>query len=132
MANHVTRYLNLTITADRVEVLNALRKNRETHAQEVAEARIGYVERAKKALAAKLDELASGKLSRLAFDLHMPLDMTEAYDTAIHMLELHKEATLSLDATQVQSFMEDKWDWTTEFLAVNSRYSDTVATKFAR
>lgn len=121
---------SMTIVAKRDDVLNTLRKNRETHAEIVKEARTGYVEKARQALSSKLDKLASGKVVALSFTLRVPLDYTKVYDTAIKMLELHQNATIELDATQVRNLMQDQWDWTDQFYGTNSVYSKTAGDNF--
>lgn len=121
---------SMRIQAKRDDVLATLTKNRETHAAIVAEARKGYVEKAKSALNEKFSKLASGKVVSLTFSLRMPVDQTKVYDTAIEMLKLHQEETIELDAGQVRNLMQDQWDWTEAFYGTNAIYSkmaeDTV------
>jgi hypothetical protein len=121
---------SMTIVAKRDEVLATLRTNRETHSTIVREAREGYVEKAKAALAAKLDRLSSGKLVALSFSLRVPLDYTKVYDTAIRMLELHQNDTIELDAAQVRNLMQDEWDWTDQFYGTNAIYSKSAHDNF--
>lgn len=118
---------HMTITAKRDEVLATLQKNRELHRQIVVEARAGYVDRARTALAAKLESLKEGKVVALYFELRVPVDQTKVYDTAIRMLKLHQEDTIALDGQQVRNLIEDQWDWSAEFYGTNMKYSDTAA-----
>lgn len=120
---------NMTIVAKKTEVLDALRKNREEHQQIVKEAREGYVAKARVALSAKLDELASGKLAALQFGLSVPQDYTKDYDTAIRMLELHTEDHVKLEEQMVRCFVLNQWDWMDSFLFSNSAYSATAMKK---
>ena len=105
------------------EALETLRKNREQHGAMVAEARKGYVEQARTALAERLDQLESGKLCALRFDLRPPEDYTGSYNVAIRMLELHTGETVEMDGAQVRTFIMDEWDWTKNFFFANSGYS---------
>jgi len=116
----------MVITANRVEVLTALRANRESHAKIVAEARAGYLERATAALTARLEKLRAGKLISTGMAINLPQDYTNVYDTAIKMLELHQGDTVVLNAQQVRNLVRDDWDWTSLFLTTNSAYSGTA------
>ena len=114
----------MEIKADRKEILEKLKKNRETHAQIVKEAREGYVEEAQKVLLKRLGEIKEGKLVALTFSLAPPQDFTHVYDTAITMLEFEKRDTVRLNDSQVRTLIMDEWDWTRAFLVSNSRMSD--------
>lgn len=116
----------MSIIADRQEVLTALRANRETHAQIVAEAREGYVAKAREALERRLGEIREGKVVALTFSLKPPQDHTRDYDTVIRMLEMHKDDIYALSAEQVRCFIEDRWDWTQEFLVGSAHYSKSA------
>lgn len=117
---------SMSITANKANILETLKKNRETHAAIVAEARAGYMVAAKKALKSRMRDLASGKLVSLTFHLSPPQDYTNVYDMAISMLELDTGTEIKLDSTQVQNLVHDKWDWTDHFLTSNSAYSSTA------
>lgn len=119
----------MKITAKKEEVLATLRKNRETHGKIVSEARIGYVEKAQKALAARLDELKSGKIVSLSFNLMAPLDYTKEYNTAIRALEMEVNDEIELNGAQIHCFIMDQWDWTNSFFGSNSQYSATARTE---
>ena len=113
----------MTITANRDELLIKLRENRDEHGQIVAEAREGYMKRAHEALKKRLSQLGEGKIVSLHFSLQPPQDHTRVYDTAIRMLELHTEETITLTAQQVRHLEMDEWDWMDSFLETASRYS---------
>lgn len=120
---------DLEITAKRDIVLEKLRTNRKEHAAIVAEARIGYVTEAQKAVAARLDELKTGEIVGLTFSLMPPQDHTDVYDTAIMMLELSQSDTVDLTADQVRHLCMDQWDWQDDFLHHNSSYSASALAK---
>ena len=123
--------MEITTLVDKKEALKTLRANRERHHKIVEEARVGYVEKAKAKLAAKLDELSSGKLVALRFDLQVPEDHTDDYDLAIRMVELHTEDTIEMTSTDVRTLMMDEWDWLRSFLFTNARYANSAA-EYAR
>ena len=116
----------LNIHAKKDEILAKLRTNRETHATIVAEARKGYVERARESLRERLDQLESGKIVSRAFSLEPPQDHSDVYDTAIQMLELATDDVIEMDSTQVRTLVMDQWDWSRQFLTSNAQYSATA------
>jgi len=121
------RVLNsMKIEADKVEVLVTLRENREKHQKIVQEARVGYLKAARKELEIRLKQLESGKIVALHFSLATPRDNTSVYDTAIEMLVLHQQKTVTLDSEQVRSLIQDQWDWTRDWIATNAQYSQTA------
>lgn len=121
--------IKMVVTCKTKEVLKKVKKNREEHAQIVKEARKGYLEKAQAALRERLQELEAGKLKALSFRLKVPSDHTAEYDTVIQMLEMHQPETIDLNADEVRHLIEDKWDWTDEFLTSNALYSKTAACK---
>jgi hypothetical protein len=121
----------LSITANKKEILVTLRKNREEHQSIVKEARVVYAKKAEAAIMKKLDALRSGKIVSLAFQLAAPLDYTTVYDTAIRALELHTGDTIDLSADQVRNLVDDTWDWTGQFMASNSLYSEKLKKKLS-
>lgn len=118
---------NMKVVWKTTEVVKALTKNKEKHATIVAEARQGYMGKAREALQTRLAKLEEGKLASLAFSLRLPVDNTEVYDTAIMMLEGHLEPTITLSSGEVRNLIMDKWDWSHGFLLANSVYSGTAA-----
>lgn len=119
----------MSIRAKKDEILSKLRTNREKHSVIVAEARKGYVDKARASLRERLDQLESGKIVSLTFSLDPPQDHSSVYDTAIQMLELATDDVIELDSVQVRNLVMDQWDWSTRFLAVNAAYSETAAAR---
>jgi hypothetical protein len=121
--------INMEVSCKKGEVLGTLKKNREEHVELVEDSRRGYIEKAKRALVEKMDAVAQGKIVALRFNLHLPVDHTAEYDTAIRMLEMHTEDTIKLSADEVRCLIENKWDWMQDFIAKNEVYSPLFETK---
>jgi hypothetical protein len=117
---------DMTVVVEKQGLLEKLHKNREEHKKIVIEARVGYMKKAREALAKRLKELEDNKLVHLSFSLEPPQDYTKVYDTAIQMLEMHTEPTVELNASQVRHLAMNQWDWMDRFLASNAPYSDTA------
>ncbi len=118
--------ISMEVTCNTSEVLGALVKNRAQHAEMVKEAQAGYVEKAKVALQKRLGELIEGKCVSVAFALAQPIDHTSVYDTAIHMLQRHTSATVTLGADEFRHLVDDEWEWLDHFLEINSSYSSST------
>jgi hypothetical protein len=112
-------------------LLEILEKNRKAHAKIVAEARRGYVQKAKALLTSRLKELQSGKTVELHFNMRAPSDHTAEYDSAIGMLRMSKEEEIKITFSQYRMFVEDDWDWMQDFLVTNSPYSRASASLMA-
>lgn len=121
--------IKMEVICNTADVLAKVTINRDEHAQIVKEARAGFVVRAKEALTEKLDLLKAGKLTSLQVNLNPPQDYTSEYDTIIQMLKMHTASEITLGADEVRMFIEDKWDWTEQFLGSNSIYSGTARAK---
>jgi len=117
----------IEVTVDKATLMAKLKENRANHAKIVAESRVGYVEKAKLALAKRMDQLAEGRIVALHFDLRVPSDHTKEYDTVIGMLEMDTGTTITLDSGQYRTLVEDEWDWLGDFLVSNASYSQTGA-----
>lgn len=118
---------SMKVVVSKSEVISRLRKNRETHSTIVREAQAGYVVAARKMLEDEMKKLEAGKPVRIMVHLELPVDNTKIYDTAIEMLEMHKDDNVTLDAGQFRMFVMNKWDWMEHFLIQNSQYSGTAA-----
>jgi hypothetical protein len=124
--------IKMTMNFSRTELLEKLKANLANHAKIVEEARAGYIEKAKKAVADRLDELKAGKVVALSFHLSPPVDNSEVYKTTIGMLEMSKDENIVLTADEFRQLVQDEWDWTDNFLVANRAYSDLAAGGAAR
>lgn len=118
--------IKMKIKVNREQLLTELKKNRAQHMTVFEEAKVGYRERALAALRARLDELMSGKLTSLQFNLAPPQCNVSAYDTVIQMLEWSKDASIEMDASEFRMLVQDEWDWADAWLLSNATYSPTA------
>ncbi|MFA6235329.1 MAG: hypothetical protein WC824_14230 [Bacteroidota bacterium] len=121
------QHSNIKIRIEKGVLLAKLKENRSKHAEIVKEARVGYVEKAKAALAEKMSALSEGKIVALHFDLVLPQDYTKEYDTVIGMLGLTLDDVIELDTSEYRRLVEDQWDWRGQFIFANAAYSPTSA-----
>ena len=119
--------VDLKVTCSTRKVLETLYNNRKAHAAIVKEANAGYLEKAEAIMTKGLADLKKGKVIPLSFHLTMPINHLSAYDTIITMLELHNGTEITLSANEVSQFVEDKWEWSNQFLGTNAIYSASAA-----
>jgi len=110
-------------------LLDTLKANRETHQADFQEAREGYVETAKRRLAAELDKMKNGKTTSLHVHLQAPEDHTADYDLVIEMLERSIDHEIVLTSEQYQMLVKDEWSWSDQWILANSVYSPSLDTK---
>jgi len=77
-----------TVTIKKPELLEAIKKNRDSHQSEFEDAVKGYREAAIKQLSTMLDEANNGKTIRRGLDLIEPVSHVKDYDRVIRMLEM--------------------------------------------
>ena len=126
---HRVHGISMSIVANRLEVLDKLKKNRDAHRKIVEEAREGYFIESEKVLKAELRKLRKNKGAKfihISVSLRPPVDHTAEYDTVITMLEYHESGTITLTADEVRQLIEDRWDWMDDFIGANSPYSQTA------
>ena len=123
-------YPELKIKVDKDALLITLRANLERHDQIVKEARQAYCKKAREQLENKIDELAKGKCSSLAFRLLPPESHADDYKRAIKMLEMSSDDEIVLDAETFQCFVEDNWNWMRVWLSSNSS-SSSIASSYS-
>ncbi len=126
----------------RGELLEVLRKNRETHVRDYKVACGGY----RKAALDKIDRVFSdvrGQIERLrngetvavvglSFGLPVPANHELAYNQVIRMMEMEVEDTVVLTASQFACFVMDDWDWTADFRSTTSPYFGGISASWQR
>lgn len=138
-----------TVTVDRQQLIETLKKNREKHQKDYQDSLDGYKEDASAELAKQVqiaqkkiadnEEMLKNRinnfdpneplsdaltvLSSVVLKLKAPRDHTRSYDVAISMAEWEVSETVELTQSQFQCFVLDDWDWTAEFNAINATYS---------
>jgi hypothetical protein len=119
----------LTITAKTSDVLAALKSNRDRHAKIVAEARVGFAQKAKALLEEALKGVARHNEHGLSLHLPAPVDHTRDYEVAIQMLEMHQSEVILMTQDQVKKYILDRWEWESVFMATNSTYAPSLGEK---
>ncbi len=116
---------------DKKDLLEKLKENKTKHVEHFKKALKGWQDRvrevAEKEIIAKSE---SGELTRLdAFRQaeltnDIPTSHEEDYDTAIMMFEMCRDTEVNLTMHEFKQYVQDIWEWTGQFTATSSKYSD--------
>jgi hypothetical protein len=115
------------IRADRLEILEIVKKNRTQHRAVFEEALANYMKMAVAELEKSVADAKAGRKFSRHVALPEPIDQTPEYDRAIRMLELSKDDFIELDEQSFANLVMDTWHWTKNWATTNSGYVGTVA-----
>ncbi|SRR6266581_835277 len=113
----------MTVTVHKIELLDKMRDNRDTHRAKFLEAQSKYRERVIEELDKRLAEARNGGRINLGFALPEPVDYTDDYDQAIEMFTWHEGDSVVLDQEQFKQYVLDQWGWGRLFAANTLSYT---------
>ena len=120
-----------TVKVRRMDLLAALKENREKHVKDYEEACEGYrnmamtrMENAKEEWNKVVAELKAGHLPnlRVSVSVDAPDTYERAYNQIIRMMEMSVEDVVELTSTQFACFVMDDWDWKGQYEATSTAY----------
>ena len=115
----------IEVDVEVTKLVEALKTHKAEHIVEYKEAKanfeIKYVEAAKSAL----KDAKAGKFTGVAygFGLVIPGNVTEEYEDLIVTFESISSPTIRLDVQQLNTILNNSWDWVVAAKANNSFYS---------
>ena len=112
------------VRVPRVQLLKALRENRDKHRAVFEEAMEGYRTQAIKILEEHIERIKANKPEQVRITLPMPEDHTDDYDRVIQMIEWSLDAEVWLDGHEFDQYVRDEWGWKAAFLATASTYTE--------
>ncbi len=115
---------NVIVNKD--ELLETLKKNRETHRMIFEDAQKGYREEAIRLLDIALNDAKIGKKITTFIQLESPVDQTKDYDRIIRMLEMSVDEQIDLTEHDFAQYVLDDWSWKQDFLTKNAFYTKMV------
>lgn len=128
----------MTVTVAKAELVEILTRNRASHVAEFEHARGVWREKMKTAVQKHVEELTAylkTELVEVAFEkikpypqpqiseLPRPVSFAQSYDRALGMLKLHVKEEMTIDMDTYRQYVEDDWDWKSQALISNSRYT---------
>jgi len=123
MLNRLENRMNLSTIVSRDELLEILKENKKRHIEIYNESFVGYMEKFKKDLEQKLDDLNNGINKNLGISFNPPISYEHEYDRAIRMMELHQSSTIELSIDNFNNLVMDEWNWTRNWITGCSDYS---------
>jgi hypothetical protein len=113
---------DITITVEKVKLLDVLKSNRTTHGIAYASAWEGYCKMARTELEEKLARIKQGRRIDPFLGHNPPDDHTRDYDDVIEMLEMDVRDTVDLTQAQFRCYVKDNWGWKQTWTASNTAY----------
>lgn len=104
------------------DLLKHLKKNRDAHTKEYAEAMIGYKETLVKELKVMTKKAAAGEDIELYVRVVKPENYEQSYTEAIEMLEWTVDKEVELDRNQFKQYVQDEWQWKQTFARTAALY----------
>src|SRR3954464_13823192 len=105
------------------DLLERLRKNRETHRETFLKALEGYKRALEKAFQERIAQLTQGRIPSQNIRLPEPEDHIRDYDRIITMVEMSVEDTVRLTQQEFAHYALDDWGWKDSFTMTTSRYT---------
>jgi hypothetical protein len=111
-----------TVTIEKSNLLDALRRNYSTHETEWEAAMVGY----RKLLLLHLHKLIADVQEGRDIDHHIPMKKPrnhgKEYHCVIKMLEMSIASDITITEIQFRNFVLDEWQWTDEFKMSTQSY----------
>ena len=106
-----------------MELLEALRKNREAHTAEYKEAYEGFKIAFIQECVKLLERAKEGKFDKQAIGLAAPMDHTKDYDRVIRMMEMCTAEEIIVSENQFSQYVLDEWNWQGQFKMSTAAYN---------
>lgn len=110
------------VTVRKIELLAAIRKNRDGHRDEFEQALVGYRAAAIRELDAMLVDAREGRRIRRSVELVEPQDHTKDYERVIRMLEMSTAEEIVISEVQFSQYVLDEWGWMGAFKGSTRQY----------
>jgi hypothetical protein len=121
-----------SVNVNRVQLLEALRKNLEIHRTEYREAVLEFHRRLEEDLKVAVKKVKNvdptvqeieDKLKRFSFHVQFPQNYESQYVEVIEMLELSVDENINLDAESFRAYIKNEWAWQHSFRATKAAYA---------
>lgn len=113
------------VTVNKVELIDTMKKNRETHLKEWQDATAGFKEKLVERLTEMLDR-AKGNIFETNTDLDVPNHHLKDFDRVIKMLEMSTAPEIKISESQFRQYVMDEWSWKHDFEMHKALYTSKV------
>lgn len=111
------------VTIKKIELLVAIKKNRDAHRDIFLKAQIGYRAAAIKELERMLLDARENRPIRRSIEMVEPQEHIKDYTRVISMLEMSTADEIQISEQQFSQYVLDEWGWSNQFTMSNSRYT---------
>lgn len=118
-------YHSFTITMTTMKVLDLLKDHRKSHVEEYEQQLTGW-KADMEGYSFKVNEWAflGGDIKDRPQQPPKPADYTKDYDNMISMVKDHIEDTLTLDKSDYEIVVQDRWNWKDSFQLTSTMYNN--------
>lgn len=111
------------MTMHRIDLIAALKKNRDTHREIFEKAQIAYREAVIEELDRMLADARKGRNIQRMLTLPEPEDHTRDYDQAIRMLDMCIDKDIEITTSDFQCLVMDEWGWKRAWVGNTQSYT---------
>ena len=112
---------------NKMQLLEAMRKNRDTHLEDFQLAKQEYKKQSIKLLQDKLNAIeSSDNLVVCKVDLPKPQCWADDYDRAIQAFDMTTETEIELTSQEFCQLVRDEWDWKDDFNRITASYANSA------
>lgn len=112
-----------TINVNRLNLIQTIKANRETHKKDYEVALTKYRYTATEKMKENLALAESGGEIKIYLDVKVPESHADDYDRVIGMLEISVDETIPLTAAEYNTYVRDEWNWSRSFASNTKVYS---------
>jgi hypothetical protein len=113
----------MQVVMSKDKLVEILKTNRAEHVEIYKEALAGYVIKVTEGMQTIADTWATKREIDMApVSIQKPQSFESSYTDAIDMLEMTEESQLTLSQSEFKQYVQDRWQWTNNYVYSNSAY----------
>jgi len=112
------------IAVEKLDLINALEKNRNGHRTQYEEAHAGYRKALLETVGKMYDDAKKGLEVTHFIKLDIPEDHTKDYDRVIGMMKMSIDETVLITSSEYSQYVMDDWGWKERFVDTSNAYKN--------
>lgn len=117
-----------SVKVDRLELIVALKKGRELHRDQFADANYDYQQAVKKFLALAVAQTDHGNFDNVHLTLKAPVSREAEYNNVIEMMMVSVDDNIQLDMESYKAYYKNEWPWSRDFELAAGQYKSALTT----
>lgn len=117
------------VNVDKSHLIKRIEQNLKLHRKEYEKAWYGFQEEVEKKLTELLQNVSSAEFKdtiETNVYLQPPQNHEEEYSKVLRMLEMSKDAVITLSSREFDMYVDDNWDWSVGSKTINAMYAKTI------